>query len=45
VFSTPEDDLAHWTNHGVSFQSKPSEGDIRDDVPWSDAILYAPDSL
>ena len=37
VVSAPVDDLTDWTDHGVSFSSK--------DVPWSDALLYAPDAL
>lgn len=37
VFSAPLDDLTDWTDHGVSFSVK--------DVPWSDALLYAPDAL
>jgi arabinoxylan arabinofuranohydrolase len=45
VFSAPADDLRTWTDHGVSFQSKPTKDDPRDDVPWSDAVLYAPDAI
>ena len=37
TFSAPVTDLAYWTDHGVSFRT--------DDVPWSDAMLYAPDAL
>ena len=37
VYSAPADDLTDWTEHGVSFTV--------DDVPWSDAVLYAPDAL
>ena len=37
VVSAPLDDLTDWTDHGVSFTT--------DDVPWSDADLYAPDAL
>ncbi len=37
VVSAPLDDLTAWTDHGVSFRAK--------DVPWSDALLYAPDVL
>ena len=37
AFSAPVDDLTCWTEHGVSFTV--------DDVPWSDAVLYAPDAL
>lgn len=37
TFSAPLSDLTHWTDHGVSFSTQ--------DVPWSDAILYAPDAL
>ena len=37
VVSAPLRDLTDWTDHGVSFTS--------DDVPWSDAMLYAPDAL
>ncbi|MBR4765719.1 MAG: family 43 glycosylhydrolase [Clostridia bacterium] len=37
VFSAPVTDLTVWTDHGVSFRT--------DDVPWSDALLYAPDVL
>ncbi len=36
-FSAPLSDLTCWTEHGVSFNV--------DDVPWSDAVLYAPDAL
>lgn len=43
VFSAPLDDLGDWTNHGISFQSRPTEFDSRDDVPWSDRELFAPD--
>jgi len=35
--SAPLNDLTKWTDHGVSFESS--------DVPWSDALLYAPDVL
>ncbi len=35
--SAPVDDLTAWTDHGVSFRTE--------DVPWSDALLYAPDAL
>jgi len=45
VFSSPVSDLNSWTDHGVSFQSRPCEDDPRDDVPWSDAVLYAPDVI
>jgi arabinoxylan arabinofuranohydrolase len=45
VFSASVEDLSGWTDHGVSFQSKPTEDDPRDDVPWSDEILYAPDAI
>ena len=34
--SAPLTDLTDWTDHGVSFSVK--------DVPWSDALLYAPDA-
>ncbi len=37
VVSAPVGDLTAWIDHGVSFSSK--------DVPWSDALLYAPDVL
>lgn len=37
VFSAPLADLTAWTDHGVSFTVG--------DVPWSDALLYAPDAL
>ncbi|MBQ6267856.1 MAG: family 43 glycosylhydrolase [Clostridia bacterium] len=37
VFSAPLTDLAAWEDHGVSFST--------DAVPWSDALLYAPDAL
>lgn len=37
VVSAPIRDLTDWTDHGMSFSSK--------DVPWSDALLYAPDAL
>ena len=37
IFSAPVTDLTDWTDHGVSFRT--------DDVPWSDALLYAPDML
>lgn len=37
VMSAPVSDLTDWTDHGVSFRTQ--------DVPWSDAILYAPDVL
>ena len=35
--SAPLSDLTDLTDHGVSFST--------DDVPWSDALLYAPDAL
>ena len=35
--SAPLSDLTDWTDHGVSFSTA--------DVPWSDALLYAPDAL
>ena len=35
--SAPLADLTDWTDHGVSFSTA--------DVPWSDALLYAPDAL
>ena len=37
VMSAPVSDLTDWTDHGVSFRTQ--------DIPWSDAILYAPDVL
>lgn len=37
VVSAPVEDLTDWTDHGVSFSAE--------DVPWSDALLYAPDAL
>ncbi|MBQ4243883.1 MAG: family 43 glycosylhydrolase, partial [Clostridia bacterium] len=37
VYSAPVDDLTDWTDHGISFTT--------DAVPWSDAVLYAPDAL
>ena len=37
VVSAPLSDLSAWTDHGVSFRTA--------DVPWSDAVLYAPDVL
>ena len=37
VVSAPLNDLTDWTDHGVSFTT--------DEVPWSDADLYAPDAL
>ena len=37
VFSAPLEDLTDWTDHGVSFSDR--------DVPWSDAVLYAPDAV
>ena len=37
VVSAPADDLTDWTDHGVAFSVA--------DVPWSDALLYAPDAL
>lgn len=41
VYSAPVNDLANWTNHGLVFASK-GPGD---QVPWSDARLYAPDVI
>ena len=35
--SAPVTDLTDWTDHGVSFTNR--------EVPWSDALLYAPDAL
>ncbi|MBR5409956.1 MAG: family 43 glycosylhydrolase [Clostridia bacterium] len=37
AYSAPLNDLTNWTDHGVSFST--------DAVPWSDALLYAPDAL
>ena len=37
VFSAPSAELTRWTDHGISFTV--------DAVPWSDALLYAPDAL
>ncbi len=37
VVSAPLNDLTSWTDHGVNFSTTA--------VPWSDAILYAPDVL
>ena len=37
VVSAPLEDLTSWTDHGVSFSTA--------DVPWSNAVLYAPDVL
>ncbi|MDD7739130.1 MAG: family 43 glycosylhydrolase [Fusicatenibacter sp.] len=50
VYSAPLDDLADWTDHGVSFASRKGEGYIwngedSDGVSWSDERLYAPDVL
>jgi len=42
VWSAPLSDLSKWTDHGVSFSSKADNG-VRDDVPWTDNELYAPD--
>lgn len=39
VFSSA--DLINWTDHGESFHS----AGAHDDVPWSDAKLYAPDAI
>ena len=35
--SAPLSDLTDWTDHGISFTV--------DEIPWSDAMLYAPDAL
>ena len=37
VVSAPLSDLTAWSDHGVCFST--------DEVPWSDALLYAPDAL
>ena len=42
VWSAPLSDLSNWTDHGISFSSKAENG-VRDDVPWTDNELYAPD--
>lgn len=42
VWSAPLNDLTKWRDHGVSFSTK-AEGGRRDDVPWTDNDLYAPD--
>lgn len=42
VWSAPLSDLSKWTDHGISFSSKAENG-VRDDVPWTDNELYAPD--
>ena len=44
VFSAPVDDLTRWTDHGVSFRSRNESGGVAD-VPWSTALLYAPDAV
>jgi arabinoxylan arabinofuranohydrolase len=44
VWSAPLSDLNTWTDHGVSFSTRDMEGH-RDDVPWSDNHLYAPDVI
>lgn len=42
VYSAPVGDLTRWTDHGVSFRSRGEDGGSAD-VPWSDAVLFAPD--
>jgi arabinoxylan arabinofuranohydrolase len=42
VFSS--DDLIHWTDHGISFDSQGINGN-NGDVPWSNHRLYAPDCI
>ena len=42
VYSAPLSDLTRWTDHGVSLRSRAAGGGFAD-VPWSDALLYAPD--
>ncbi len=47
VYSAPEDNLSEWTDHGPSFASTSAYLDegIQDGVPWSDGLLYAPDTV
>lgn len=42
VWSAPLNDLTKWRDHGISFSTKAVNG-RRDDVPWTDNDLYAPD--
>jgi len=45
VYSAPVEDLEEWTDHGPSLASNGDyllEG-IKDGVPWSDSMLWAPD--
>lgn len=44
VYSASVSDLTKWIDHGVCFRSRDDNGNIAD-VPWSDALLYAPDAV
>jgi arabinoxylan arabinofuranohydrolase len=44
VWSAPLKDLNQWKDHGVSFSTRDIESH-KDDVPWSDNELYAPDVI
>lgn len=47
TYSASVDNLEEWTDHGPSIASTDEYADegIRDGVPWSDALLYAPDVI
>lgn len=44
VWSAPLSDLTQWRDEGISFATRDQPGH-KDDVPWSDGHLYAPDVI
>lgn len=44
VYSAPLSDLTQWRDEGISFATRDQPGH-KDDVPWSDNELYAPDVI
>lgn len=44
VWSAPLSDLTQWRDEGISFSTRDQPGH-KDDVPWSDNFLYAPDVI
>jgi arabinoxylan arabinofuranohydrolase len=44
VWSAPLSDLTRWRDEGISFATRGQPGH-KDDVPWSDNLLFAPDVI
>src|SRR5688500_17527275 len=44
VWSAPLSDLTQWRDEGISFATRDYPGH-KDDVPWSDNLLFAPDVI